>query len=359
MKQPRSGAALAAAPLVAMITALVTAAGCARPARTLLPGPIAPRACEGAAEVTDSVFLVGDAGKPSLPRHPEAELPVDRVLRNLREDVMEQAGGLGVDRVAVIYLGDNVYPNGLVPTGVRGRKRGERILRQQITAAGPARVIFLAGDHDWDIEGPRGWDHVRAQHGFLSIQGERVSMLPPGGCGGPERFDFGRHLRFVLIDPIGLGHASDHPERHAEVCAHDDAKEAFLAIGREFDDPDGRHMVLAMHHPLASDDYPSYVTSVYRATRLRVPILFVGGHEHSLQLHRDAVGAYYAVSGSGSASEVARVEPTPTAMYAEAEPGYMRLDAHADGALTLSAIAIRGERRETTLRHCIADGPPS
>jgi hypothetical protein len=270
-------------------------------------------------------------------------------------------------------------------------------------------VIFLAGNHDWDIEGPKGWDHVRSQQEFLSGEGPRVSMLPQGGCTGPERVDFGRHLRFVFIDPIGFGHAIAFPERHAEVCPYDTALDAFLALGREFDRPEGRHMVLALHHPLVtagphgghftakqhlfpltdfvpwlyiplpiigsiyplsrqagvtgtdatSDAYSGYISGIYRATRPRVPILFAGGHEHSVQLHRDAIGAYYGVSGSGSASEVTRVEPTPTAMYAEAVPGYMRLDAHASGALTLSVIAIRGEQRETALRHCIAEGSPS
>ena len=181
-----------------------------------------------------------------------------------------------------------------------------------------------------------------------------------------------------------------------------------VAMGREFDTPEGRHMVLALHHPLitagphgghfslkqhlfpltdfwpwlylplpiigsvyplsrqlgvtgtdaTSDAYSGTITGIYRATRPKVPILFAGGHEHSLQLHRDAIGAYYLVSGAGSASEVTRVSPTPTAMYAEAVPGYMRLDAHANGALTLEVTAVEREQRRVALRHCIAEGPP-
>lgn len=387
---------------------LLLVVGCAgRPAPTALPGAVPPRECRDAAEVTHSVFLIGDAGAPKLPKHPEAELPVDPVLRNLREDVMEQAGALGVDRVTVVYLGDNVYQHGLVPVGHPGRAHGERVLRQQITAAGPARVIFLAGNHDWDIEGPNGWEYVRAQQGFLSTQGDRVSMEPPGGCAGPARLDVGKYLRFVFIDPIGFGHALEFPEKHAEVCPYENVLAAYLALAAEFDHPEGRHMVLALHHPLitagphgghftakqhifpltdfvpwlyvplpvigsiyplarqagatstdaSSDAYSRYITGIYRASRPRVPLLFAGGHEHSLQLHRDALGVYYAVSGAGSASKVNRVEPTPTSMYSAAVPGYMRLDSHANGALTLEITAIQDERRVTALRHCLADGP--
>jgi hypothetical protein len=348
--------------LVPGLLLLLPVSGCAaRPAHTLLPGPVPAQACSGAPEVTHSIFLIGDAGAPKLPKHPEAELPVDPVLRNLRDEVMDRAGALGVDRVTVVYLGDNVYFHGLVPVGDADRERGERVLRAQISAAGPARVVFTAGDHDWDVEGPRGWTRIRAQQGFLSTQGERVSMLPIGGCTGPERVDFGDHLRFVFIDLIGFGHAIDFPDKHAEVCRHETAVEALMALSWEFDHPEGRHMVMALHHPLitTSDVYLSYITGIYRATRPRVPLLFAAGHEHSLQLHRDAIGTYYAVSGAGSASEVDRVGATPSAMYSEAVPGYMRLDTHANGALSLTVTSVRGERREAALSHCLADGPAS
>lgn len=341
-------------------------AGCAA-SGPVLPGAVREQDCPGAAEVTHSVFLVGDAGDPRLPRHPEAELPVEPVLRNLSGDVLEQVGELGVDRVAVIYLGDNVYPRGLAPPGQPERARGERILRMQIAAAAPARTVFLAGERDWALEGPRGWQQVSAQREFLGRQGPFVSMLPPGGCPGPERLDFGPRLRFVFIDPIGFGHATDFPESHAGHCRHASAVEAFQELSAELDHPDGRHVVLALHHPLitagppaghSSEVYRRYIPGIYRASRPRVPLLFAGGHEHSLQLHRDAVGAYYAVSGAGSISQIGGVEPTETAMFALAAPGYMRLDAHADGALGLTLFAILGgPRREPVLRHCLAEAP--
>ena len=110
---------------------------------------------------------------------------------------------------------------------------------------------------------------------------------------------------------------------------------------------------------VAGDLRSRSIAGIFRATRPRVPILFAAGHERNLQLHRDAVGAYYAVSGSGSASDVTGIEPMPRAMVAAAEPGYLRLDLHADGALSLAVVAVRGERRETVLHHCLAEGPPA
>ena len=64
-------------------------------------------------------------------------------------------------------------------------------------------------------------------------------------------------------------------------------------------------------------------------------------------------------SGAGSTSKVNRVEDMPSLMMALAKPGYMRLDAHADGSLDLTVLALeKGERREV-FRHCLAEGPPA
>lgn len=344
-----------------------------------------------------------------MPEHAEAELPIDPVLRALRSDVLEKIGQLGVDRVSVIFLGDNVYPRGLVPVGEKLRNHGERVLRMLIRSASDARVVFIAGNHDWDREGDNGWEHVRAQAEFLSQQGERVSMLPAGGCEGPERVDFGDHLGFVFIDPIAFSHARNFPELHAAACPHASARDAFMALSAEFDAPGERHMVLALHQPVitagphggqftwrqhifpltdfwpwlyvplpmlgsiypvarelgvtdtdvTSQAYRAWIQGIYRATRPGSPLLFAAGHEHSLQVHRDLIGTYYAVSGAGSRGKVNRVEPLDTAIFSVAEPGYMRLDSHADGALGLTVLTVNeGDQSEPVMRHCLASGPP-
>jgi len=86
-------------------------------------------------------------------------------------------------------------------------------------------------------------------------------------------------------------------------------------------------------------------------------VLVAAGHEHSLQVHRDAVGMFYAVSGAGSTGKINRVEPMDTVLMAEAKPGYMRLDVHAKGALQLEVIAVEHEGTRSAFQGCIAHGP--
>lgn len=385
-------------------------AGCA--ARVVLPrtGALEARRCAGAAAVTHSVFLIGDAGAPSLPLGDSTAL-VDPVLRALRADVGDAVARLGTEQVATLFLGDNVYRDGLAPEGHPDRRHGERVLAAQMAASEPARAVFLAGNHDWHIEGPEGWTRALEQRRFLARFEPRVRMLPPGGCAGPETLDVGLYLRFVLIDPIGFGHLADHHDEHVRHCPSRTLIEAFLDLAAEIDHPDGRHLALALHHPLitagphgghfgwkqhlfpltdfwpwawvpmpvlgsvyplsrqlgvtgtdaTSESYARYIQSIYRASRPLLPLLYVGGHEHSLQVHRDLVGAYYLVSGAGSARKVDRVvNDMATAMMATARAGYMRLDVDAEGGLALTVLAIDGdgERATPIYKHCLADGPP-
>jgi hypothetical protein len=386
----------------------VSLAACA--SRVIVPrgGPMQAHLCEASGPVTHSVFLIGDAGDPALPLGRSADL-VDPVLRGLNADVAQAVAALDAERVVVRFLGDNVYWDGLAPEGHRDRRHGERVLEAQIAASAPARAVFLFGNHDWHVEGPEGWNRALEQRRFLERFAPRVRMLPPGGCAGPETLDLGRYLRIVLIDPIGFGHLVDHHEEHVTVCPDRTVLEAFHELAHEFHDPEGRHVALALHHPLitagphgghfgwkqhlfpltdfwpwawfplpvvgsayplsrqlgitgtdaTSESYGRYVQSIFRAARPLVPLIYAGGHEHSLQVHRDILGAYYLVSGAGSARYVDRVWPDMgTMMMASARPGYMRLDATEDGSHDLTVLAIDGERSKPIYRHCLADGPP-
>ncbi|MCC6764136.1 MAG: hypothetical protein IT293_05685 [Deltaproteobacteria bacterium] len=371
-------------------------------------GPVQARDCAAGDGVEYAAFLIGDAGAPTLPRG-DSDAIVDPVLRGLHDDVAAAVGALGPERVLVLFLGDNVYWDGLPPEGHRDRRHGERVLEAQIAASAPARAVFLLGNHDWHAEGPQGWDRALAQRHFLERFAPRVRMLPPGGCAGPERLDLGPHLRFVLIDPIGFGHLMDHPDEHVRACPERTVRDAYLDLAAEFDAPEGRHLALAVHHPLVtagphgghfgwkqhlfpltdfwpwawiplpvigstyplarqlgvtdtdatSESYGRYIQAIYRATRPLVPLLYVGGHEHSLQVHRDMIGGYYLVSGAGSVRKVDRVvEDMGTVMMATARPGYMRLDVTERGALGLTVLALDAERPEPVYAHCLADGPP-
>jgi hypothetical protein len=380
-----------------------------------LPSPpiiAPPPECPDTSQVTHAVFLIGDAGAVAVSRDDptEAVKLVDPVLLDLAGDVAAAAADLGTDRTSVVFLGDNIYPRGLQREGCRGREHGLRVLEAQIASVGPARGYFIAGNHDWGQQGPRGWDTVVNQRRFFESRGPRIAMMPPGGCAGPVRVDIGEHLRLVFLDVIGWSHAFQFPDENRPRCHYQNALDIYYALADEFDHPDGRHVVLLTHHPIittgphggnftwkehlfplrdvlgpnwwiplpvigsiypiarllgvtgtdvSSEVYQRYIRAIDKTSRPGVPMLIAAGHEHSLQLHSDPSGMFYAVSGAGSTSRVSRVREADSLLMGVAEPGYMRLDLHADGSLQLTVFALhRGAQRRPVYRACLAEGPP-
>jgi hypothetical protein len=79
----------------------------------------------------------------------------------------------------------------------------------------------------------------------------------------------------------------------------------------DLDDPDYREALEALEHSLAASP----------------PLVYAGGHDHSLQLIRGREGApLHVVSGAGSSSKVTTVTAVEGTLFAHAHPGFVVLD---------------------------------
>lgn len=223
---------------------LLLGAGCGAP--PFVPAPFEPIAEPPAEDVTAVVFLVGDAGAATVEEAP--------LIHRLRRDVERWSGALARDSaVAVVFLGDNVYPEGLRPRSHPDFSEDSARLHAQIwIAEGPAALryrtpgLFLAGNHDWgNMSGDEGVARVRHMADHLeavSRTGPAVSMAPDVGSPGPEVVDVGPSVRLALLDTHWWLQAGADADRDAAL--HDVA--AVLA-GRG-----DRTVVLAAHHPFVS-----------------------------------------------------------------------------------------------------------
>jgi hypothetical protein len=347
--------------------------------------------CSQFARQTASVLLVGDAGAPALA--PADEPLAASVLRAVRADVDSQIARVGEERTAVIYLGDNIYPHGLVPRGHEDRAHGEAVLDEQIRASGKAKLFFTLGNHDWkqdDPVGAGGRDRALVQGRYLAGHASNPRLLPPAGCAGPRVIDFGSGLRFVFIDLMGWLLATEQPDAVPDSCRYRDSESIEQALREVYRSSDRRSELTLMHHPLvtagphgghftwkqhlfpltdfwanawiplpvlgsvyplsrqwgvtntdlANRDYQRLVQKLIDAQSARAPLMWIAGHEHSLQIHRNEQGRIQIVSGAGSVSKVNRVEATDTALMAIAAPGYVRLDEYEDRSIRLTVVAI-------------------
>ena len=107
-------------------------------------------------EVAYRVILIGDAGEPAKD-HPE---PVLIALKN---------EAFLIDSTVVIFLGDNIYPNGLPDKNDKKRREYEIKLDKQINAVEDAGVTtyIISGNHDWATDNDIGWEQIKRQADYI------------------------------------------------------------------------------------------------------------------------------------------------------------------------------------------------
>jgi len=296
---------------------------------------------------------------------------------------------LGRERAAAVFLGDNVYPDGVPAAPGAARVEAEQRLGAQAEAVRRAglRGWFVPGNHDWGDGADDGWQRIRAQTALLAASGVAVAA-PADGCPVPVRVPLGARLELVLIDTAWWLHAGPRPQD--PTCAADREDEVTAAIAHALREAAaaGRHAIVLAHHPLATGgphggafDWRDHlfplreldrtlwiplpiVGSAYPLARWRgvtvqdsssapyaamrdaleaafaaaPPLVFAAGHDHGLQLLRGRAGRWEVVSGAGSSSELTFARGAQGTLFAAAVPGFARLDAYAGGAVAIAFV---------------------
>lgn len=329
--------------------------------------PFEPIAEPSPETVEAVVFLVGDAGAT-----PDDGSPL---LVRLGADVERWSAALGRDSaVAVAFLGDNVYPDGVRPRShPLFATDSTRLWNQVELLAGPAARRhrtsgwFLAGNHDWgSMTGAKGLARLRNQEVQLeqaNAAGLNVAMVPEAGSPGPVMRDIGEDFRLVFIDTHWF--LQDPPER--------ERSRFFDRLGMAFEDANDREILVISHHPWATSGphgvseggralgyywllektgtlvqdldspvYGGFIGSFRRVVRDsgRRPLVFAGGHDHSLQVFEGLTRTdprHSVVSGSGS--KLTPVSEAEGLRYAASRPGYMTLFFRTGGRLDLFVTA--------------------
>lgn len=314
------------------------------------------------ADVENVIFLVGDAGNAIWERSP--------LTRRLAGEVESWSRALGRDSsVAVLFLGDNVYPKGLRTEPAFFAVDSSHLEAQVRILSGPAARahhalgMFIAGNHDWGHNyGPVGQQRIKNQEEYLArrhARGINVQLVPEAGTPGPGIIDLGRHIRFVLFDTAWWLLSADHEEKQHTMARLEQAMRTRGA----------REVIMAAHHPMKSASTHGGLVSIwdlfgvkwllnksgaslqdlnslpYRDLLNRLedvfrrtgpPLIFVGGHDHNLQALQ-AVAAeeprFMLVSGAGSKSS--KIGSKEGMMYRNEGPGYMQLIVRKNGGIDL------------------------
>lgn len=374
------------------------ALGCAACGNATVPDlpPHDPVGVPDPEQVDAVLFLIGDGGATEEGRSP--------TLVALRRDVEEWSAALARDSaVSVIYPGDIVYP-----VGLRDRDHPDfetdsiRLWNQIDLVRGPAALehgtlgLFLSGNHDWgNARGDAGLARIRNLETALERArgtGPRVALLPEAGSPGPVIRDLRENVRLMLVDT----HWFLQPQPEDEMDAF------FEALADGLTSAGDRHVIMVQHHPYRSAgphdallpgssafgiqfllkktgtlvqdiDSPIYdrfrrrLRATFRDTG-RPPLIFAGGHDHSLQV-LEGLGPddpdFSVVSGAGS--KLTPITDAASMLYGASRPGYVALFFGHDDSVALYVIAGDPDRLscggitmgETAEQECMRAGVDS
>jgi len=342
----------------------------------------------GAAEAI--VFLVGDAGKPKE--------PTDPLLVALGADIESARSTSPPAEVAVTFLGDNVYENGVPDEDASGYEEYVRRLMAQVDVLGegasgqaaPVRGVFIPGNHDWAGNRYDGWERIRRQDELLSEASAArdidVALLPAGGCPGPEMVDVAGSVRLIAIDTQWWLRTGPKPIGSDSPCRTQTVERLLERLDTQMASAGGRLVIVLAHHPVASGGphgghlafkewlWPTYNLLYYPYRKLKQPrqdlgsepyaamiaslsgvyaehspLLVASGHDHNLQVIEGDLPRYQLVSGAGSKRRAVdkTTDPRFESLFWSDSNGYMRLDVHADGRVRLTVTVIEnGTPRE-------------
>jgi len=326
--------------------ALVLLSGCAR---RIHIKDIEPQ------EIETTVFFIGDAGEPDPRIFP-------RALDSLKRQAAEAPG-----RTIIVFLGDNVYPNGTPIDSTLTWPDARRRLADQVSIVPPgARAIFLPGNHDWQQGGPYGLYAVRLEERMIAslAAGRDIRMLPGNGCPGPVAFDAGR-LRLIALDTQWWLHEfiirDDNSKCNTSVAGVTQAIRDLIKST-----PEGRVTIAAGHHPLMTGgEHGGYcgMTGPFRrlggnaqdilsslnrtmrdsleaAFKTKPPLVYAAGHDHNLQVMKGAPSVQYLlVSGAGSEDKAACAVYMRESYYvSQHKTGFMRVDILKEKGVLLSVF---------------------
>lgn len=331
-------------------------------------------------------FLIGDAGKPNL----EIQEPGLKLLNTH----LKQADANSM----VIFLGDNIYEEGMPALNHEHRKLSEDRIYESIKAVEgfPGSVLFIPGNHDWYAANDSLLDGPKYEREYLMEKlGSENVFLPKDGKPGPAVLQVDDNAVLVVIDSYRW--VRDLPDPKEKKKNPDMDEPAFQQELREvLKAHEGKRIVMVAHHPLYTNGghggyapfvdhlfplrlinkniwfplpvlgsilpmarkfggiiediphkrYKQYRNVVLDASKNNKDLVFAAGHEHSLQFFQKH-SKHFIVSGAGTKSSW--VHKGKGAAFSHIGKGFSKLDIYENGEMWVSYIEPVGDGSEGTV----------
>ncbi|WP_459213153.1 BamA/TamA family outer membrane protein [Aquimarina rhabdastrellae] len=313
--------------------------------------------------VERSFYLIGDAGNAKKDNLTEGLELLKKTL-----DTVTTANNY------VLFLGDNIYPSGMPKSKHEEREIAEGRIEAQLQAIKNfnGEVLFIPGNHDWYSNGVKG---LKREEEYIRKQIDKKNIfLPSKGC-PLESIAVSDDIQLLVIDSQWyLANWDKNPTMNDD-CEIKTREKLFLEIEGEFKKNTEKTVLVALHHPLitygphggkfsagkhlfplkekipmpvlgtlvaqiraqggvspqdiSNEHYNAFIKRLSTMARSNKKVIFVSGHEHSLQYNIDN-GLHQIISGSGSKKSA--VALGAYGKFAYPDQGFAVVDVFTDGS---------------------------
>ncbi len=339
-----------------------------------------------------SVFLIGDVGSPA-----PAASGGEPSLNFLHQQIM-RAGA----RSTTIFLGDNIYNQGMPPVGAVDRKTAEARLTAQLDVfkGYKGEKYMTPGNHDW-IQGTRnGLAQVNREQEFAENYLKQDSttfaytgdfLLPRDGCPGPYEVRVQDNLLLIFLNsqwfltPAELRPANG-------FCGIATNADIYAQVEDIISRNQDKHIMVVAHHPLYSDgihggyftlaDHIFPLSIVFKYAFVPLPVIgsiypfarkyggisqdiaypayqaykkgltdifdkypnvvYTNGHEHNLQYFKEG-STHFITSGAGCKTQHVKPGVGGGALFSDKEKGYARVNYYDNGQVWAEFLVPDGK----------------
>jgi len=317
-------------------------------------------------EINRKFYLVGDAGKSPIGG-------MSNGLKAFKKHILNK----DTKKDYVVFLGDNIYPDGLVTKDKEGRKKAENALNGQIKSVDgfKGKTVMIPGNHDWYAGGVAG---LKRQEKYIEDALGKNTYKPENGC-PLKSIDVSDKVQLIVVDSQWyLENWNKNPTIN-DNCEIKTRTRFFEELEGELKKAQNKRVIFAMHHPMYTNGthggfygaskhlYPtqsniplpilaSLLTQIrtqggvsiqdrynerYNELMKRIEtlaleydnIVFASGHEHSLQ-YIENEGIKQIVSGSGSKNSAAAL--SKNGLFSAGKQGFAELTIFKDGSTWVS-----------------------
>lgn len=338
------------------------------------------------------ILLLGDAGSPDTSGN-------DRVFLMARR--FAKAAG---KQATLVFLGDNLYPDGLPAPGEKGEYHALTRLKTQLAYVKDleAPIFYVPGNHDWASGGPEGYSRLLRQQQFLdSLSGGKVQFAPRNGFPGPYDVEIDEDNVLIFLDTQWWLHRYEKPSGFDGENTINEPGQILVQFEDLLLKNASKNVIVIGHHPLLSNGehagFFSLKTHLFPLTKLHpsawIPLpvagslypmavrfiggpqdlahpryqqlrkglmnaaisherlIYAAGHDHSLQYKTYTEPERQTIHHitSGSASKTDYVAAGQEAIFTASRRGFMELRLLKTGAVWLLAWQANRDGKTETL----------